>query len=154
MPFLNFIGGQWVPAASGKTFTNTNPADTRDVIGTFPLSGAADVEAAVASAKRGFAQWKATPAPARGDILRRVGDLLASRKDALADLMTREMGKPVAETKGDVQEGIDTAFYAATEGNVGLFNCFDKVGPLGFVPRALDFVYPLKLVKTDPADQS
>jgi len=114
--FRNFIGGSWVEPSSGEHFENVNPADTKDVIGRFPLSTAADVDLAVASAKRGFAIWRDTPAPARGDILRRVGDLLSSRKDEIADLMTREMGKPLQETKGDVQEGIDTAYYAATEG--------------------------------------
>ena len=77
---------------------------------------AADVDAAVRSAKRGFALWSRTPAPVRGDVLRRVGDLLVERKEAIADAMTREMGKVLAETRGDVQEGIDTAYYAATEG--------------------------------------
>ncbi len=114
--FKNFIAGQWVEPSTGKYIENRNPADTRDLIGHFPASGAEDVATAVASAKRGFALWKATPAPARGDVLRRVGDLMAARKDEIADLMTREMGKPLAETKGDVQEGIDTAYYAATEG--------------------------------------
>jgi aldehyde dehydrogenase (NAD+) len=114
--FHNFIGGEWVTAASGQTFENRNPADTRDLIGHFPRSGAADVERAVASATRGFERWRRTPSPARGDVLRRVGDLLSARKEELADVMTREMGKPLAETRGDVQEGIDTAYYAATEG--------------------------------------
>ena len=114
--FQNFIGGHWVAPSTGQYFENRNPAHQADVIGQFPASGVADVEAAVASARRGFAQWKGTPAPARGDVLRRVGDLLAARKEELADLMTREMGKPLAETRGDVQEGIDTAYYAATEG--------------------------------------
>jgi len=114
--FQNFIGGQWVAPASGDHFENRNPANQDDLIGLFPASGVEDVERAVASAVRGFERWKRTPAPARGDVLRRVGDLLAARKDEIADLMTREMGKPVAETKGDVQEAIDTAYYAATEG--------------------------------------
>ncbi|MCU0633970.1 MAG: aldehyde dehydrogenase family protein [Gemmatimonadaceae bacterium] len=114
--FRNFIGGAWIAPSTGDYFDNRNPADTRDLIGRFPRSGAADVQAAVASAQRGFARWKRTPAPARGDVLRRVGDLLAARKEELAHLMTREMGKPLAETRGDVQEGIDTAYYAATEG--------------------------------------
>ncbi len=70
----------------------------------------------MASAKRGFEIWRRTPAPARGDVLRRAGEILIARKEELADVMTREMGKPLAETRGDVQEGIDTAFYAATEG--------------------------------------
>lgn len=114
--FKNFIAGQWVEPSTGKYIENRNPADTRDLIGLFPASGAADVAKAVESAKKGFALWKATPAPARGDVLRRVGDIMVARKDEIADLMTREMGKPLAETKGDVQEGIDTAYYAATEG--------------------------------------
>src|SRR5688572_931424 len=116
MNFKNFIAGQWVPASSGETFDNVNPADTKDVIGKFPLSNSDDVARAVASARRGFEIWRATPAPLRGDVMRRAGDLLAARKEDIANLMTREMGKPLAETRGDVQEGIDTAYYAATEG--------------------------------------
>jgi aldehyde dehydrogenase (NAD+) len=114
--FRNFIAGAWVPPDSGEYFENRNPADRDDLIGTFPLSGASDVDRAVQSAKRGFAQWRATPAPARGDVLRIVGDLMSKRKDEIADAMTREMGKPLTETRGDVQEGIDTAYYAASEG--------------------------------------
>jgi aldehyde dehydrogenase (NAD+) len=114
--YQNFIAGQWTAPESDAYFENRNPADTRDVIGRFPLSNAADVAAAVVSAKRGFQLWRKTPAPARGDVLRRVGDLLAKRKEEIADLMTREMGKPLTETRGDVQEGIDTAYYAATMG--------------------------------------
>src|SRR5499426_3297065 len=114
--FKNFIGGDWVPPLGGEYFENKNPAHFDDTIGRFPLSGAADVERAVESARRGFDVWRSTPAPARGDVMRRIGDILTSRKDEIADLMTREMGKPLAETRGDVQEGIDTAYYAATEG--------------------------------------
>lgn len=114
--FKNYIGGQWVAPSTDAYFENRNPANQDDLIGMFPASAASDVDAAVASAQRGFAQWKRTPAPARGDVLRRVGDLLAARKEELANIMTREMGKPLAETRGDVQEGIDTAYYAATEG--------------------------------------
>ena len=79
------------------------------------------------SAKRGFQLWSRTPAPVRGDVLRRVGDLLVERKEAIADAMTREMGKVLAETRGDVQEGIDTAYYAATEGR----RLFGHVVPVG-----------------------
>ena len=114
--YQNFIGGQWVSPSTERWFENRNPADTSDLIGRFPDSGPRDVAAAVASAKRGFAQWRATPAPARGDVLRRLGELLVKNKEALADGMTREMGKVLAETRGDDQEGIDTAWYAATEG--------------------------------------
>src|SRR5215208_5043050 len=114
--FQNFIAGAWCAPASGEYFENRNPADTRDLIGRFPLSTAADVDRAVSSAARGFEIWRKVPAPARGDVLRRIGDLMVTRKEELADLMTREMGKPLTETRGDVQEGIDTAYYAATMG--------------------------------------
>jgi alpha-ketoglutaric semialdehyde dehydrogenase len=114
--FKNFIAGKWVAPSTGEYFENVNPADKSDVIGRFPLSGVEDVERAVQSAKCGFEVWRKTPAPARGDVLRRVGDILTRRKDEIADLMTREMGKPLTETRGDVQEGIDTAYYAASEG--------------------------------------
>src|SRR6266511_3691118 len=114
--FKNFIAGDWVSPATGEYFENRNPADWNDVIGRFPRSGPDDLKRAIASAKRGFAQWSKTPAPIRGQVLQRVGQLLVERKDAIARAMTREMGKVVAETGGDVQEGIDTAFYAATEG--------------------------------------
>ncbi len=114
--FRNFIGGEWVAPTTGGYFENRNPADTADLIGRFPDSGAQDVARAVRSARRGFDLWRRTPAPARGDVLRRVGDLLVERKEAIADAMTREMGKVLAETRGDVQEGIDTAYFAATEG--------------------------------------
>jgi len=114
--FKNFIGGQWVAPTTGAHFENRNPADWREVVGRFPKSGPRDVERAVRSALRGFDQWRRTPAPARGDVLRRVGDVLTARKEDIARAMTREMGKVLAETRGDVQEGIDTAYYAASEG--------------------------------------
>ena len=99
--FKNFIGGKWVAPSTGKYFENRNPADSEDLIGRFPDSGAEDVDAAVESAKRGFELWSKTPAPIRGDVLRRVGDLLVARKDEISDLMTREMGKVLAETAGE-----------------------------------------------------
>jgi aldehyde dehydrogenase (NAD+) len=114
--FKNFINGAWVEPDSGEYFENRNPADRRDLIGKFPLSGASDVNRAVESAKRGFELWRRTPAPERGNIMRIAGDLLTRRKDEIADAMTREMGKPLTETKGDVQEAIDTAYYAGSEG--------------------------------------
>src|SRR5690606_14049293 len=114
--FRNFIAGEWVEPSTGEYFENRNPADTTDLIGRFPRSGREDVERAVRSAKEGFERWRRTPAPQRGDVLRRVGDLLTQRKDEIARVMTREMGKVLQETRGDVQEGIDTAYYAATQG--------------------------------------
>ncbi|MGH7446362.1 MAG: aldehyde dehydrogenase family protein, partial [Longimicrobiales bacterium] len=97
-------------------FENRNPADRDDLIGEFPRSDAQDLERAIESAKRGFEQWRRTPPPLRGDVLRRVGDILTARKEEISRAMTREMGKVLNETRGDVQEGIDTAYYAAVEG--------------------------------------
>jgi aldehyde dehydrogenase (NAD+) len=114
--FRNFIAGRWVTPTTRSYFENRNPANTRDVIGRFPDSGADDVNAAVKSAVEGFRKWSQVPAPARGDVLKRVGDLLTRDKERIAREMTREMGKVLAETRGDVQEGIDTAYYAASEG--------------------------------------
>jgi alpha-ketoglutaric semialdehyde dehydrogenase len=114
--FKNFIAGKWVEPSGGEFFENRNPANWDDLIGKFPLSSAKDVDDAVRSAQKGFELWRKTPAPARGDVLRAVGDIMAKRKEEIADLMTREMGKPLQETRGDVQEGIDTAYYAASEG--------------------------------------
>ncbi len=112
----NFIAGEWRDPAEGAWFENRNPADTRDLIGRFPRSTAADLERAIESAQRGFEVWRRTPAPVRGEVLLRTGDLLAERKEEIARAMTREMGKVLTETRGDVQEGIDTAYYAASEG--------------------------------------
>jgi aldehyde dehydrogenase (NAD+) len=114
--FKNFIAGKWSEPESGAYFDNVNPADTSDVIGRFPKSGKKDAERAIESAQRGFEIWRRTPAPARGDVIRKAGDIMTRRKDEIADLMTREMGKPLSETRGDVQEGIDTAYYAGAEG--------------------------------------
>jgi acyl-CoA reductase-like NAD-dependent aldehyde dehydrogenase len=114
--FKNFIGGAWVAPDSGAYFENRNPADHSDLIGMWPRSGRSDLQRAVESAERGFAQWRRTPPPLRGDVIRRAGDLLAARKEDISCAMTREMGKVLTEARGDVQEGIDTAYYAATEG--------------------------------------
>jgi alpha-ketoglutaric semialdehyde dehydrogenase len=112
----NFIGGKWVEPRSGEWFENRNPARNSDLIGLWPRSGAEDVEAAVEAARGAFAEWRRVPAPERGALLKRVGDILTERKEEIARAATREMGKTLDETRGDVQEGIDTAYYAATEG--------------------------------------
>ena len=112
----NYIGGKWVPAASGKTFEDRNPADRDDLVGVFAESGAADVEAAVAAARKAYPAWRDTPAPRRAEVLYAAGRILERDKEKLARLMTREMGKVLAETRGDVQEAIDMAYLAAGEG--------------------------------------
>ena len=114
--FDNYIAGEWTPPASGHHIENRNPARTSDLIGLFPDSGPEDVDRAVASAGRAFESWSRTPAPERGLVMKKAGDLLTEHKEELARVMTREMGKVLEETRGDVQEAIDTAYYAAVEG--------------------------------------
>jgi aldehyde dehydrogenase (NAD+) len=114
--YHNLIGGQWLAAESGKTILNLNPADHSDVIGAFPSSHAEDVALAVAAAKKAFAAWRLVPAPKRAEILFRAAAILVQNKEKFAREMTREMGKVLAETRGDVQEAIDEAFYVAGEG--------------------------------------
>jgi len=111
-----FIAGEWVDSVSGQTFESTNPADRRDVIGRFQAGTAADVAMAVKAAEMALPRWKATPAPKRGEILYRFGELMAQHKERLSRAMTREMGKVIAEARGDVQEGIDIAYLMAGEG--------------------------------------
>jgi len=113
--FKNFIGGEWVDAASGETFETTSPA-TGEVLGVFPKSSAEDVDRAVAAAKAAYEEWRLVPAPRRGEILFRFGSLLAEHKDEVAQLMAREMGKVLPEAAGDVQEAIDMSFYMGGEG--------------------------------------
>jgi len=113
--FKNYINGKWVDAVSGKTFKNINPANHEDIIGEFAYSEKADVDNAVAAAKEAYKKWRLVPAPKRGDIIRKAGDIFARRKKEIAKIMTREMGKPTFETEGDIQEAIDTAYYAASE---------------------------------------
>jgi len=112
----NFIGGEWVESATGATFENINPADTSDRIGVFQRSNAADVAKAVEAARSAYMQWRKTPPPKRAEILFNAGRLLIERKESLARDMTREMGKPLEEARGDVQEAIDMTFYMAGEG--------------------------------------
>ncbi len=114
--YKNLIGGEWVDAVSGQTFRDINPADREDILGEFPRSAAEDVGRAVQAAQEAFKDWRLTPAPKRGEIIFRAGEILVSRKEELARLMTREMGKVLKEARGDVQEGIDTAYYMAGEG--------------------------------------
>jgi acyl-CoA reductase-like NAD-dependent aldehyde dehydrogenase len=114
--YKNLIAGQWVASRSGKTFQNINPANHDDIVGEFQSSNAADIDAAVNAAAESWKTWRLTPAPKRAEILYRCGEILLSRKEQYANDMTREMGKVLAETRGDVQEAVDTAFYMAGEG--------------------------------------
>ena len=114
--YKNFVDGEWVASRSGKTFENRNPADQDDLIGTFQESEESDVAAAIDAAHRAFEKWRLTPAPRRAEYIYRVGEILKRDKEKISREMTREMGKVLEETKGDVQEAIDMAYLAAGEG--------------------------------------
>jgi aldehyde dehydrogenase (NAD+) len=114
--YKNYINGEWVEARCGKTFENINPADRTDVIGYFQASDKCDLDEAVAAAKAAYHGWRLTPPPKRAEILFKAAQMLVERKEELAREMTREMGKILKETRGDVQEAIDMAFYMAGEG--------------------------------------
>ena len=114
--YKNFIDGDWLESSTGETFENLNPADTRDVVGIFQRSGKQDVEMAIEAAGQAFRKWRLVPAPRRAEILYRAAEMLMERKEAYARDMTREMGKILKETRGDVQEAIDTGYYMAGEG--------------------------------------
>jgi len=114
--YLNYIGGRWMSAQSGDTFESHNPAHPSEVIGVFPRSAALDVAAAIAAAEEAHQAWRLVPAPHRGDVVLKASMIIESRKEELAVLMTREMGKVLAEARGDVQEAIDMGKYIAGEG--------------------------------------
>ena len=114
--FKNFIRGKWVDSESKRTFEDRNPANWDEIVGIFPKSTSGDVDAAVEAARKAFESWKRIPVPKRGEILGRAGDIMVEKKEELARLETMEMGKVLKETRGDVQEGIDTAYYAFGEG--------------------------------------
>ena len=114
--YRNYVGGKWVPASSGETFESRNPANRDEVLGVFPRSGAEDVNEAVRAAADAYQGWMRTPVPERADHLMRAGLVLEDRKEELSELMTREMGKTLKESRGDIQEGIDFLFFMAGEG--------------------------------------
>src|SRR5262245_4319302 len=114
--YRNYIGGEWVVPKSGDYIENRNPADTRELIGRFPASNSADVDRAIEVAAEAFQKWRKVPAPRRAEILFKAGEILIQRKEEFARDMTCEMGKVLAETRGDVQEAIDMTYFIAGEG--------------------------------------
>ena len=116
MIYKNFIGGVWMESVTGKTFESLNPAHTGQVLGEFQDSNQVDIDRAVEFAKDAFNMWSHTPAPKRAEILFKAAQIMERDKECIAKGMTQEMGKIIAETRGDVQEAIDMAYYAAGEG--------------------------------------
>ncbi len=144
--YRNFIDGEWVESASRRVFEDRNPADRGEVIGTFQDSGESDVVAAVEAAGRAHRRWRQVPAPKRAEYLFRLGEILLRRKEEYAREMTREMGKPLKEARGDVQEAIDVCYHIAGEGrrmhgyttpselpNKACYSVRVPVGPCGLI---------------------
>ena len=114
--YRNFINGEWVTSSSGKSFENRNPADHSEVLGFFQDSNQDDVEQAVGAAREAFRKWRLTPPPRRAEYVFKIGEILNGRKEEYARELTREMGKVLREARGEVQEAIDLAYFAAGEG--------------------------------------
>ena len=115
MEFQNYINGKWVPGCKGQTFDTINPAN-EEVLAQIQSADVADVNTAVEAATKAFQSWRLTPAPLRGEILFKIGDILKTKKEELARLLTQDMGKVIAEARGDVQEAIDMAYFMGGEG--------------------------------------
>src|SRR5438105_756473 len=111
--YKNFINGQWVDSSSGKTIPNINPANTDDIIGHAPQSTREEAKAAIEAAQAAFTGWRNTPAPARGRIIAKAVQLSYERKEEIARTMTREEGKTLSESRGEVQKGINLLEYYA-----------------------------------------
>ena len=113
--YRNYINGKWVESTSSRTATNVNPANTDDVLGTIRQATREEAKAAVDSAAETFPSWRATPAPTRGRIVARAARLMEEHKEELAQLLTREEGKTIAESRGELQRSINVADFCAGE---------------------------------------
>jgi aldehyde dehydrogenase (NAD+) len=120
LDLLNYIDGEWRPAQSGATTQSHNPADHREVVANYAVGDSADAQAAIQAAARAFPAWSALTPVARGRCLSRAAQILESRKTALAELLTREEGKTLAESTGEVQRAVDIfRFYGGLSYVVG-----------------------------------
>ena len=161
--YQNFIAGKWRNSHSGETFASTNPARTSEIVGYYQKSTVSDLEDAIAAARAAQPAWAATPAPERGEILLRTALLLQQHQEELAILMTREMGKILKETRGDIQTAIDVAKYIAGDGRraegetipSALLNKFNMTirHPVGIVGIITPWNFPMAIPawKTFPA---
>jgi len=153
--YQNFIGGEWVPAASGERLVNKNPADTREEVASYAMGGRADAEAAIDVAAKAFPGWRATTAPARGKVLSAVANIIAGRAGELAELLCREEGKTKVEAGMEVGRTVDIfRFMAGLSYTIGgsvvphdLPNnmLFTKREPLGVVGLITPWNFPIAL---------
>ncbi len=159
----NLIGGEWRAPATDKYDPCLNPADTREVLGHFPRSGAADAKAAVDAAAKAFPDWAATPGPERGRVIGRAHAILKSRVDLLAEALCREEGKVFSEAKGEVLKGLNLLEFYSGEGfrqhgktlpsesrSTLSFTLRQPVGPVALI-TPWNFPFAIPVWKTAPA---
>ncbi len=113
--YRSFINGEWLASVSGKTIPNINPTNISDVIGTAELASRDEARSAVEAAYNAFKGWKSTPAPARGRIIARAARLMEDHKEELAQILTREEGKTIAEARGELTRAINVVEFCAGE---------------------------------------
>jgi alpha-ketoglutaric semialdehyde dehydrogenase len=152
-PHQNYIGGRWVPPGDSAYYETHNPACPVEVLGRFPQSTAADAESAIAAAQSASASWAETPAPQRAALLHRFARLLEESKDELARIVTREQGKALCESAGEVARAAAEASFSAGE-SMRLsgqtfpserpnFSCFTLLEPLGVVAAITPWNFPV-----------
>jgi len=159
----NWIGGAWVPPSTDKYDACVNPADTREGLGEFPKSGAADARAAVDAAAKAFAGWSSTPGPERGRILARAYAILLEQVDLVAEALCREEGKILREARGEVLRGLNILEFYAGEGfrqhgktlpsemrSTLCFTLREPVGPVALI-TPWNFPFAIPMWKTAPA---
>jgi len=112
----NFVAGQWAASRGGRTYERHNPWRPSEVVGEFPSSSAEDVDAAVAAASKAFPEWSALPAAKRGAILTRAAEAIEARVEDIAQDMTREMGKPLRESRLEAARAAQIFRFFAGEG--------------------------------------
>ncbi len=113
--YRNFIGGKWLESASSRTVANVNPANTDDILGTVHQATRAEAKQAVEAAADAFPAWRATPSPVRGRIVAKAARLMEENQEVLAQILTREEGKILAESRGELQRSINVADFCAGE---------------------------------------
>ena len=155
MIYKNYVGGVWMNCSSDRTFKNIDPAHTGTIISEFQDSEQVDIDRAVEVAYQAFQSWKRVPAPMRGEIMYKAAEILVRDKECIALGMTQEMGKPLSETRGDVQEAIDMAYYAAGEGRrmagevvpSELNNkwCMSRKEPIGVIGAITPWNFPIAI---------
>jgi aldehyde dehydrogenase (NAD+) len=159
----NFIAGEWRPSSSGRTYDRHNPWRPAEVVGEFPSSGVDDVAAAVQAAERAWPAWAAFPAARRGAFLARAAELIEARVEEIAQDMTREMGKPLRESRLEAARTAAILRFFSGEGHRALGQVFEQSAsgatvytrrrPLGVVGLITPWNFPAAIPawKTAPA---